>query len=308
MPDLALPAAEVARLPLFQSARARRLLIPEDGAEHARKIADSVRDAWLATTGGAGIEVAIGAVAITAVLPVLDPAAGALAGQVAALSPEALTELLDRAWQQLWWTRPAIVEQARPLRAWIDAPRPWQQHGALVVVQTCIRTGLLELAGDHERALSGDILGRLLQQLRGHTDKQSRGEFHTPAAVTTLMAEILDVGGAPADQVIGEPAAGSGAMWRAAARHMLAEGQDPAGKSWVGVELDPLAAAVLAANSVIWRLGSDVLIAAANALATPDSGLERAAAEHSEAVGRRDALLHHVRAARPAQQSLPNNE
>ncbi|MFE4512580.1 N-6 DNA methylase [Kitasatospora sp. NPDC056783] len=297
MPNLALSPAEVARLPLFQSARARRMLMPEDGADHARTIADTVRDAWLTTNGGAGIEVAIGTTAILAILPVIDPDAAALAGRIAALSPATVTELLDRAWQRLWWQQPDIVDRARPLRAWLDAPQAWQQHGALVAAQTCIRTGLLELASDHERAVSGDVLGRLLQQLRGHADKQSRGEFHTPAGVTDFMAEVFDVAGTVTDWSIGEPAAGSGAMWRAIARHMVTAGEDPAKKCWIGAEIDPLAAAVLAANSVIWRLGPDVLIAAADALATRDSGLGRAAEERAASFARRDAALVLVREA-----------
>ncbi|MFF4344746.1 N-6 DNA methylase [Kitasatospora sp. NPDC001540] len=282
-------AAEVAAIPLFQSSAARRMLMPQDADEHGRLIADTVAAAWTANHGAAGLDVVVGTVAAMAFLPVLDPEAGSLAGAVAGLRPGDLCQLLDRVWQQMYWALPAHVERMRPLRSWLDAPEAWQAAGALLTAQTCIRTGLLEFTGDRERAVGCDLLGRLMQQLRGRADKDAVGAFHTPRGAAVLMAEILEVGSA--DGIIMEPAAGSGALWRAVAADLQFRGQDPAEKTWVGVEIDALSAAVLVANSVIWRLGSRVLVARADAIREPDSGVAAALAEHRAAYARRAALL-----------------
>ncbi|RKE02996.1 N-6 DNA methylase [Streptomyces sp. TLI_171] len=262
--------------------------MPQNADDHARLIADTVSAVWTADHGAAGLDVVVGTVAAMAFLPVLDTDAGSLAGTVACLDPGDLCELLDRAWQQLYWLLPAHVERMRPLRRWLDAPEEWQAAGARLAAQTCIRTGLLEFAGDRERALGSDLLGRLMQQLRGRADKGAVGAFHTPRGAAVLMAEILAVDSA--DGVVMEPAAGSGALWRAVAADLLFRGQDPAEKTWIGVEIDALSAAVLVANSVIWRLGPDVLVARADAIREPDSGVGAALAHRAAAYARRDAL------------------
>jgi hypothetical protein len=229
-----------------------------------------------------------------AVLSVLDSEAGSLARVLASLEPGALCEVLDRTWQRLYWALPAHVELMRPLRRWLDDPEEWQAHGALLAAQTCIRTGLLEFSGDPERVLEADLLGRLMQQLRGRAEKGSTGAFHTPRGAAVLLAEVLQVD--TADVVVMEPAAGSGALWRATAADLRRRGQDPAEKTWVAVEIDPMSAAVLVANTVLWGLGPNVVVARADAIRNADSGVGVALRQREQAYARRDALLAAVNA------------
>ncbi|SEM79685.1 N-6 DNA methylase [Streptacidiphilus jiangxiensis] len=287
--------AEVSAIPLFQSPAARRMQMPQEAEDHARLIAGTVAAVWTAGHGGAGLDVVLGTVAAVAFLPLLDPDAGASAAAVASLEPSDLCQLLDSVWQRLYWELPAHVELMRPLRRWLDAPEDWQAGGALLAVQTCIRTGLLEFAGDSDRALSSDLLGRLMQQLRGRADKGSTGAFHMPRGAAVLMAEILQVD--TADLIVMEPAAGSGALWRAAAADLRRRGQSPGEKTWLGVEVDPLSAAVLVANAVLWRLGPNVVVARADAIRQPDSGVGAALEQRARAYARRDALFAAVNAA-----------
>ncbi|MET8824190.1 N-6 DNA methylase, partial [Streptomyces rochei] len=112
--------------------------------------------------------------------------------------------------------------------------------------------------------------------------KSGRGAFHTPDVIADFGAAMLNVGAA-GDRQIGEPAAGSGNMWRAEAAHLRRLGKDPADHEWIGVEIDPLSAAVLAANALLWGLGDGVVIACADAL-TRDSGLTQAYEERDRAI------------------------
>ena len=54
-----------------------------------------------------------------------------------------------------------------------------------------------------------------------------------------------------------------------------------------------MSAAVLAANSLLWGLGDDVVIACADTL-TRDSGLTQARAERDRAITRRNTLVEHL--------------
>ncbi|ATM24719.1 hypothetical protein SMD44_p10220 (plasmid) [Streptomyces alboflavus] len=268
------------------SARARRAFLPEDPQEHARRLISTVVALW---PSGSALEVPLGTTAALALLPAVDAEAPEHAHDLAALSPADLVRVLRQMWAQLWLEQPYLVERAHVLWRWLADPPRQTAVSVTDLTHHLLRAGLLEYGADPERYLATDLLGRLMQQLSSRGEKDSRGAFHTPDVVTDHMVEYF-ADDLPAGTVFGEAAAGSGAMWRAQARLLHRTGRDPAQFRWVGAEIDPLAAAVLGANSVLWRLGSDVLIACSDALAG-DSGLAQAQRERAAATAHRDTAI-----------------
>ncbi|MCM2430926.1 N-6 DNA methylase [Streptomyces sp. RKAG337] len=274
---------------------ARRAFLHEDPEHQARQITDIASAAW---PSGASVEVPLGALAAVALLPLADPDAPDLAQSIAALRPDDLMIVLRGTWAELWGTHPYLVERAHLLYRWLADVPPDTAESVTELVHLALRAGLLEFGADPDRRLATDLLGRLLQRLTSRANKAGRGAFHTPSAVCDLISEIVG-----REQIIGEVAAGSGAMWRAEARLMRRDGLDPARFTWVGAEIDPLAVGVLAANAMLWRLGDDVLIACADSLAG-DSGLAHAGHERHSATAHRDAV---IRLLDPAGTDNPND-
>jgi len=91
-------------------------------------------------------------------------------------------------------------------------------------------------------------------------------------------------------QSICDPAAGTGGLLRAAAEVLRADGKAPHEFRWYACDIAPLAVAGLAVNAHVWGLGSQVVIACADALAEPDWN-ERAAEEQMAAVKAQESRL-----------------
>ncbi|MFC5148967.1 N-6 DNA methylase [Streptomyces aureoversilis] len=267
------------------SAHARRAFLPEDPQEHSRQVCDLVAAFW---PSGAAVEVPLGTAATVALLPLADSQAPVLARTIAELPPGGLIELMRATWAELWVRHPYLTECAGLLYRWLGTASDETAQQVTELTHLLLRAGLVEHGADPRRYLKADLLGRLLQQLTARGEKGRRGAFHTPDFVCDFMSEILS--GLSEGESTGELAAGSGAMWRAAAAQLRWEGKDPAEFPWVGVEIDPLAAATLAANSLLWRLGDDVLIACADGLSR-DSGLGRAHEHRTQATARRNAFV-----------------
>lgn len=280
-----IPFGEVPWLP---SAHARKAFLPE-ADEHARRIIDTVVAVW---PSASGLEIPLGTVATVALLPHADPGAPEEARLIASLRPAQLVTTMRHMWTHLWFRHPFLVERAGLLHLWLDSVSDQTAVEVTELVHLLFRDGLLELGADPDRRLATDFLGRLMQRLRGREPKSARGAFHTPDALANFGADMLNIG-TPGDQRIGEPAAGSGNLWRAQAAHLRWQGKDPAAREWVGVEIDPLSAAVLASNALLWGLGDGVVIACADAL-TRDSGLAQAYEERDRAIARRDTLAGYL--------------
>ena len=177
-------------------------------------------------------------------------------------------------WAELWCRYPYLVERAHVLYRWMADVSQETAESVTRLVHLSLRDGLLEFGATPERHPAGDLLGRLMQRLTSRGSKDSRGAFHTPDQISDFMSALMN-DDFPAGETIGEAAAGSDTMWWVIARHMHFEGRDPASFTWVAAEIDPLAVGCLAANALLWRLGGDVIIAHADALAG-DSGLGQA--------------------------------
>lgn len=261
----------------------RRLPIPPaDPHQHARAIADAVDATWHRAHGTGDLDVPVSVVAGVSLIAPTDGDRDQVTESLLGLDTEAFTGVMRTQWKAFVNARPDLVVPAWPLiSVWYGDHRTGEHNAraARQVADAAIRAGQLLLTGTERRA-DTDLFGALLTALRSSTDRGVRGQFYTPADVSTLIASLL---GTPVEgQAVHEPAAGTGGMLRAVAQAMRDAGHDPAAVSWVAVDTDPLAVACLAVNTVLWGLGHHVSLAVGNALT--DEALARAEAQRREVV------------------------
>ncbi|WP_220295408.1 N-6 DNA methylase [Streptomyces sp. MBT84] len=141
------------------------------------------------------------------------------------------------------------------------------------VTDTALRYGILQLTGDpHPYHRSDtDVMSWTITSLRSRGAQQGLGEYHTPPDVCDMMAAVpLGSEPPPKGQWFGEPAGGTGGTFRALAQHLRHLQADPADYGWALNELEPIAAAGAAINSIVWGLGPNVVIAQGDTLGEPD--------------------------------------
>ncbi|MER7047978.1 N-6 DNA methylase [Streptomyces jumonjinensis] len=271
---------------------ARRYAAPRDPHQHARKIADNVLDAWYQNFGGgSSIDVPLGTVGGLSLLRNLP----GLADWVLNLQPEELPKLLKEIYLGHWVKRPDLINRAIRLHDWAWNPDPGKQQLRAVhaVTRAAINTGLLELTGhdDPRQCSEADVLSPLLTGLRHKSDKKWRGEYHTPACVTDLMANILvDKDFAQPGKSFCEPAIGSGTIFRSVAQRLRDLGLNTHDFGWYGNDIDSLSAGCAAVNAIIWDLGPRCLIGCADSLA-PDDHYAKTRTEAADAFEERDKYM-----------------
>ncbi|MBT2390716.1 N-6 DNA methylase [Streptomyces sp. ISL-1] len=271
----------------------RKILAPRDPHEHARKIAENAIDAWYQNHGGNSIDVPIGTIAAIALLRQPEDVGNGLADWILQRQPHELPQLFKEIYLGHWIKRPDLINRAIRLHDWAWNPNPDTQQIRAVhaVTHRAINQGLLDLTGHddpHMRA-EADVLSPLLTGLRHKSDKKWRGEYHTPACVTDLLANMLvdkDFGGP--NKSIWEPAVGSGTMFRSTAQRLRDLGLNPHNYRWYGNDIDALSAACAAVNAIIWDLGPQCLIGCADSLALEDGGYAKTLAEAQDAFKQRD--------------------
>jgi hypothetical protein len=255
-----------------------------DPPQHACEVAEAVAKAWRQAYVSSQLEVPLGVVAGLSLLAVDDPDGPDLADQILELSPTALRDYLRDLWLVFCASRPELAPRSQPLWAWLDDPADHTLNGAKAVATAALRTGLLQLTGITIRRHEVDLLGLLLQDMRGRGDRRTRGQFYTPGGVSLLAARVL--GPPRPDEDVLEPCAGTGSMVRAAAEAMRENGDDPARVTWVLNDIDHLAVACLAVNTHLWGLGRQVLPCAGDALDPRDDWIGRAQNERLAAFTR----------------------
>lgn len=172
-------------------------------------------------------------------------------------------------WNSFWTYDPDLTEAARPLHDWLSHPTETDIRGLSDYARILVRAGLLEYCSDIARAESDDILGLLITRMRSYSERQSTGEFFTPAVAANHMGELLfSTDRKPGDLIL-EAAAGTGTMARAAAATMRFLHTNPAEYRWWLNDLDPLNAACCAVNAQLWRLGRQVTVSCGDALNHP---------------------------------------
>ncbi|MGV9272364.1 N-6 DNA methylase [Streptomyces griseosporeus] len=294
---------------------ARRYHAPHDPHEHARKIAENVLDAWYQSFGGSSIDIPLGTVAGLSLLRNVP----GLADWVLNLQPEDLPRLLKEIYLGHWIKRPDLINRAIRLHDWAWNPDPDRQQLRAVhaVAHAAINTGLLDLTGhdDPGQRAETDVLSPLLTGLRHKSDKKWRGEYHTPACLTDLIANMtVDKDFAQPGMSFREPAIGSGGMFRSVAQRLRDLSLNPHDFHWYGNDVDSLSAGCAAVNAIIWDLGPGCLIGCADSLA-PEDDYAKTRAEAKEAFEQRDryvetatTLIAHRRALALLHELMPSKE
>ncbi|MFE6530126.1 N-6 DNA methylase [Streptomyces rochei] len=294
---------------------ARRYHAPQDPNEHARKIAENVLDAWYQSFGGSSVDIPLGTVAGLSLLRNVP----GLADWVLNLQPEDLPRLLKEIYLGHWMKRPDLINRAIRLHDWAWNPNPYRQQLRAVhaVTHAAINTGLLELTGhdDPGQRAEADILSPLLTGLRHKSDKKWRGEYHTPACLTDLMANMtVDKASAQPGMSFREPAIGSGGMFRSVAQRLRDLGFNTHDFYKYGNDVDSLSAGCAAINAIIWDLGPRCLIGCADSLALDDD-YSKTRAEAAKAFEQRDrymetatTIVAHRRALALLDQLMPSKE
>lgn len=272
--------------------KARTYLAPRDPHEHAHKIAERVIDAWHQNFGGSSIDIPLGTVAALALLRNVP----GLADWILNLQPHELPQLFKEIYLGHWIKRPDLINQAIRLYDWAWNPNPdkRQLRAVHAVTHAAINTGLMDLTGDDDPfwRSESDVLSPLLTGLRHKTDKKWRGEYHSPACVTDLMARVLvDQDAGDEGKSIREPAVGSGTMFRSVAQRLRELQLNPHDYTWYGNDVDSLSAACAAVNAIIWDLGPRALIGCADSLASEDGGYAKTRAQARDAFKQRDDYM-----------------
>lgn len=260
----------------------RRAMAPESGRDHAHAIADAAHAWWTANRGGSSDRaIAVGtlaALALSAPSRAEGPDYGPL---LLPLDDEQLVDTLRASWNTFWTYDPDLTEAARPLHDWLSHTPDSAIRGLADYARVLVRAGLLEYCSDVTRAESDDVLGLLITRMRSYSERQSTGEFFTPAIATNLMGDVLFSADRRPGDLFLEPAAGTGTMARSAAATMRFCGTDPASYRWWLNDLDRLNAACCAVNAQLWRLGRRVTVSCGDALNHPRH-LEEAVRERAE--------------------------
>ncbi|MFE4535772.1 N-6 DNA methylase [Streptomyces scopuliridis] len=269
---------------------AHRYFAPRDPYDHARKVAENVLDAWYRNFGGSRIDVPLGTVAA---LSLVRNVSG-LADWILNLQPEELPQLFKEIYLGHWIKRPDLINRAVRLHDWAWNPDPDKQQLRAVhaVTRAAINTGLLDLTG-HERPWQrseADVLSPLLTGLRHKSDKKWRGDHHTPACMTDLMANMTVDKDIVPGMSFREPAIGSGTMFRSVAQRLRDLGLNPHDFHWYGNDIDALSAGCAAINAIVWDLGPRCLIGCADSLA-PDDDYAKTIAEAKDAFEERDRCM-----------------
>ncbi|MFF7586779.1 N-6 DNA methylase [Kitasatospora purpeofusca] len=263
--------------------------------EIANRLSEDVTNAWFKARGGSQGTVAIGVVAALSLMAPADPSGPDLGDEILALNPDELAEMLREIWGFTWFREPFLIERARPLHDWLheEETDPDLVYAAHKVARAAIQSGLLDVTGHKDPGLRADVdvLSRLVMAMNGIAKRRADGEFHTPEPVCDLMASIIigDRAIEPGMSLL-DPAAGSGQMLRAAASHIRDRGQNPANLHWYANDIDEVAVACCAVNSIVWGLGPNVVIAKADSLAEPDWPT-RARSERAEIIAHRNRVF-----------------
>ncbi|OIJ97806.1 hypothetical protein BIV25_13450 [Streptomyces sp. MUSC 14] len=294
---------------------ARRYHAPRDPQDHARKIAENVLDAWYQSFGGSSIDVPLGTVGALSLVRNVP----GLADWILNLQPDELPRLFKEIYLGHWIKRPDLINRAIRLHDWAWNPDPDTQQLRAVhaVTRAAVNTGLMDLTGhdDPGHRSEADVLSPLLTGLRHKSDKKWRGEYHTPACVTDLMANMLvDKDFAQPGRAFREPAIGSGGMFRSVAQRLRDLGLSTHDFHWYGNDVDSLSAGCAAVNAIIWDLGPRCLIGCADSLA-PGDDYAATRAEAKEAFEERDryvdtarTIVAHRRAFALLDQLMPSKE
>ncbi|WP_051853178.1 N-6 DNA methylase [Streptomyces aureocirculatus] len=248
----------------------------------ALEIGEAVAARWHNLHGGAVLEVPIGVVAALCLIRQKDPQGPDLKEQILNQDGPHLIRMLREIWSTHWLHRPDLIDRARILHEWLnDDVDRHREHAVRAITEAALKRGLLDLTGHEDPYLRSatDVLSPVMTCMRSHGARKGLGEYHTPAPLAEALGEMvvqqnlvdlkLDLLPPKKGMHLHDPCAGSGGLLRAAAQHIRERGADPKDFQWSMVDIDPIAAACAAVNSIVWELGPRVTVACADSLANP---------------------------------------
>jgi len=134
-----------------------------------------------------------------------------------------------------------------------------------------VLSGLDLIATVHQPGVDGELLGPLDSALRSRSSVQATGAFFTPMHIGMLAATMTP----PAEGAsVVDPACGAGGLAVAAARMMRTRRLDPATCRWLLNDVDPIAVALAAVNSVVHGLGPSVVLRCGDGLLLGTDGVD----------------------------------
>ncbi|QGK70307.1 N-6 DNA methylase [Allosaccharopolyspora coralli] len=244
-------------------------------------IAQAVATAWNTSNHSGRRDVPLSVVAGLALIHPRDHTQPCPGEQIQAQTPEEFRRTLTDIYTLTGRARPDLVPALYPLMEWLfhDDENPTLQRAAKTTADAALHAGQIALTGTEAR-YEADLLGMVLGSLKSSNASKANAQIYTPTAIADVMARM----NTPHEGArVQDPAVGSGSHFRAAAQAMRENDHDPTTVAWYGADIDNLAIAACAANSLLWELGPHVLLCVADTLAEGDWPT-RAEAQHREVV------------------------
>lgn len=254
-----------------------------DTEQHAAEIADAVAIAWNKSDHSGRRDVALSVVAALSMAEQRDLNGPDLAEQLRSQSTEEFTRTLRQIYTALVNARPDLTHLVYPLMHWVfNEPDTALQRAAKHTADAALRAGQLDLTTTDNR-YDVDLLGVVLTLLKSENATGASAQIYTSTSIADAMNYLLMANLNPAceGQNVMDPAVGTGGLFRAAAKVMRNNGQNPTTASWYGADIDDLAIAACAVNSLLWKLGPRILLCVANTL-TEGNWAARAEAQRTE--------------------------
>lgn len=251
-----------------------------DPSQHATAIAQAVDTAWSTSNHSGRRDVALSVVAGLALVGPRAPDGPDLAGQLRAQDVDEFINTLRTIYTAVVNARPDLTHLTFPLMDWLfNESQPALQRAAKHTADAALGAGQLELTGTDDR-YDTDLLGVVLTLLKSKSAGKANAQIYTPAPLAELMAQMTmpEKGSSVCD-----PTVGTGGLFRATAQTMRRHDHDPATITWYGADIDDLAIAACAINSILWGLGPRVVLCVADTLTEPDWA-DRASAQRDELI------------------------
>ncbi|MGW4524987.1 N-6 DNA methylase [Amycolatopsis sp. NPDC004378] len=235
---------------------------------HALKIAVEVAQAWHKGGGPDRPEVPLGVVATLALTGLATRRKADVADWVRGRSPAEFLGLARWVWRAVLVQRPDVLRMAAPIVGWLHGEGEQLAGRIKRTADAALAAGQLELTGG-DRRFDADLLGPVLGALRSQAATKVDAQMYTPGDVALALTSVM-LGDVKPGQVFVDDTVGTGGLFRAAAQVIRNCGLDPAALTWYGADVDELAVAAAAVNSVIWQLGPNVVLYVGDPLAEPD--------------------------------------
>lgn len=229
---------------------------PRFPGHSAHTIAVRTADVWHHRHGSGHVEVPLSVVA----------ARSHLVDHLVSSTGEEIEALVRHQWRLFVNARPDLAPATAPLALCWHSEQPMTEqarNGAHDVARTAAGASLFTLTSDIEQRRAVDLFGVLLTELKGPRAQSARGAFYTSANMAEALARLV---GPTVPGLVHDPTVGTGGLWRTIAAAVREQNQDPTRLEWVDADLDPLAIACTAVNTVLWELGSHVLFAVGDSL------------------------------------------